>query len=51
MNWYTDNQDHIKILMEKFPRNSILNTINYLHSVIDLDKNKIDNDNLAKSFL
>ena len=37
--------------MKKFPQNSILNTINYPHSIIDLDTNKVDNDNLAKSSL
>ena len=30
--------------MKKFPQNSILNTINYPHSILDLDPNKVDND-------
>ena len=51
MNWYTDKQDYIYILMKKFPQNSILITINYPHSIIDLDTNKVDNYNLAKSSL
>ena len=37
--------------MKKFPQNGILNTINYPHSILDLDPNKVDNDNLAKSCL
>ena len=34
--------------MKKFPQNSILNTINYPHSILDLDPNKLHNDNLIK---
>ena len=30
--------------MKKFPPNSILNTINFPHSIIDLDTNKVDNE-------
>ena len=34
--------------MKKFPQNSILNIINYPHSILDLDPNKLHNDNLTK---
>ena len=37
--------------MKKKPQSSILNTINYPHSIIDLDTNKVDNDNLVNSGL
>ena len=36
---------------EEIPPNSILNTVNFPHSIVDLDPNKLPNDNLANSSL
>ena len=34
--------------MKIFHQNSILNTVNYPHAILDLDPNKLHNDNLTK---